>query len=126
MVRNSDHRQDSAVGRETGTSDQKPKRRRNATYSNVMAKKPSTLSRLCVDDHRRREPAQLLKELRSKPKRERSKQMCTFLKLVLTAIVILAVAWPLVFWGTAADQAQASSVVYKAPFTLAPQVDFSW
>jgi len=54
--------------------------------------------------------------------------MSTFLKLVLTAIVMLAVAWPLAFWGTPAGpgQAQASVVVYKAPFTLVPQVDLFW
>ena len=54
--------------------------------------------------------------------------MYTFLKLVLTATVILAVAWPLVFWGSPAgpDQAKASSVVYKSPFTLVRQVDLSW
>jgi len=54
--------------------------------------------------------------------------MYTLLKLILTAFAILAVAWPLVFWGADAgsDQAQASAVVYKAPFTFVPQVDFSW
>jgi len=54
--------------------------------------------------------------------------MYTFLKLVLTAAVLLAVAWPLAFWGTRTgpDQAQASSVAYKAPFSLLPQADLSW
>jgi len=54
--------------------------------------------------------------------------MYTFLKLVLTATILLAVAWPLVFWGapTGPDQAQASSVTSNAPFTFVPQVDFSW
>jgi len=63
-----------------------------------------------------------------KRKRERSKHMYTFLKLVLTATILLAVAWPLVFWGapTGPDQAQASSVISNAPFTFVPQVDFSW
>ena len=54
--------------------------------------------------------------------------MNTYLKLALTVAVILAVAWPLAFWGAPAapDQAHASTIVHKAPFTLVPQVDFSW
>ena len=53
--------------------------------------------------------------------------MYTYLKLGLTIAVLLAVAWPLAFWGPeASDQAQASPIVHKAPFTLVPQIDLSW
>jgi hypothetical protein len=54
--------------------------------------------------------------------------MYTLLKLIITAAVVLTIAWPMAFWGEPAvqDQAQARPIVHKAPFALVPQVDLSW
>ena len=54
--------------------------------------------------------------------------MHMYLKLLLTAAVIVAVAWPMVFWGKPAshDERQARATVHTAPFTLVPQPDLSW
>ena len=58
--------------------------------------------------------------------------MATLIKAVLTAAAIVAIAWPLIFWGNpATPQVKASQDIEQQPwpqhpYTISPRYDLQW
>jgi len=54
--------------------------------------------------------------------------MQTFIKFALTAALVIAVAWPMAFWGAAAshDAKGTRNILHRTQFTVLPQRDLAW
>jgi hypothetical protein len=54
--------------------------------------------------------------------------MQTFIKCVLTAALVIAIAWPMAFWGTAAshDVRGLRNIFHGQQFTLVPERERVW
>ena len=50
--------------------------------------------------------------------------MQTFIKFVLTAALVVAIAWPMAFWGDAVSKDVKQLI--RAQFTVVPQTHIAW